>query len=278
MTTQATLINEVLDLERHIVDAEASRIWAENPCLAATHPTLEEFREGYAVTTSRAAACLADPRGLLSGMMQDQARYAATVGADVISRQHALRPNAAEGEVQSVAWRHRRCLVLWLYGSVVEGAGIPDSIYAPPILEALQRHSDAEAVVLRIDSPGGTGSVAQDICRALLQHRGRKIAIIDRRCYSAATLFIASADRVLMRRSASFMAHFARLSAFGNSDELRAHARQLEAADRALVRHLHAACRISLDELISTMKSERYLPPDEAVRIGFVHQIINDLT
>ena len=107
--------------------------------------------------------------------------------------------------------------------------------------------------------------MAEFIANRLQQHRGRKIAIIDRECLSAANFLTIASDRVLMRRNAVMMLHPHTLDTFGNADQLAERSKDLRQRDELLLRRLATARGISPDTFRPVHKSAKFMTADEAL-------------
>ena len=161
-------------------------------------------------------------------------------------------------------------LVIWLYGHIGPGAACSSDV----LCDVLHANSDAAAVVVRIASAGGDAGQAICIADAILQHKGRTVAVVDKFAYSAATFVAAHCDRVLMRSDASWMVHNSRLNTEGDARRLRATISDLEVMDLQLRRAYARKRRMTTFQVQQHMDAGAFLSSAQALAAGFVDTII----
>jgi ATP-dependent protease ClpP protease subunit len=248
------------------LEANARCLWDRDPVVRHTFSDFGEFLQQFIVAghgTNTAAA--------LDSWHREQSVYAAEARA----RASLGRYPATAGSRPAVVERRKARLILWLVGPVTPFRDIAPAITRTVICDALEQHSDASIVVLRIDSPGGSASDAQYISNAIASHPARKIAIVDHNCYSAANYFVAAADKVLVRANARMMLHRTSAPIDGNADELRTLAHELDRQDKIFCRMFAERRRgVRPSDVARLLPLERYLSADEAIRLGFADQII----
>ena len=118
-----------------------------------------------------------------------------------------------------------------------------------------------EEIELHIHSDGGDALDGMMIANVLSDHKGRKVAIIDGTCASAATFAAMACDKVKMRSAALMMIHGAWSDASGQPDKLREKADHLDkviAAMRPLYERRGSRRRKSISGL---RHRRRGLPP-----------------
>jgi ATP-dependent protease ClpP protease subunit len=245
----------------------AKQAWEESALLQYSYADLQTYLEHLLVTHGAAFAQIgADGLALLISE--------SAAARDAHARIQAARLPLSSRAPYRLADRCGPRLVLWLYGPLSDLAG-NGKINADLLVETLHAHSDALGIYLRIDSSGGSLSDARRIAEALMRHRARVVAIIDRTCWSAAVYIATVANRILIRRDATMMVHPSRCSARGDSYALSNRSIDLHTNDLAYQGWLRThRARINPDVLRELWKSERVFGADEAVRLGFADTII----
>ena len=168
-----------------------------------------------------------------------------------------------------VAQRIGDRLTLWAYGPLRSNLSHLHS--------AISDNADASEVIVRIDSPGGLFVPTLDLARALAVHPGRKVAIVDRRCWSAAVLVSVACDCALVRSNATVMIHLTRHHAAGDSDELMRAVVRARIADLDYQSFLSNRRNISRELVNELMPKEHYMCANEAVALGFADCVITAL-
>lgn len=257
-------IAAIRQLERRTLTAEARECWERNSSLRMAFADFGDFLQSFSAHAPAARD------GALSDVLDGFASSDSAAASTALARLAWLRGGSPIASGMGFAQRRDGRLILWLYGPVAVQAGVAGSVDANEVVRVLEEHSDAQAVICRIDTPGGIAAHAEQIAIALKAHRGRKVAIIDRQCFSAGIFFIAAADRVLMRRDATLMIHRYKRSAFGDHRDLKRFANELRDQDEALIRHLTVARGLHSEKVRQLMDAEAYLSASEACAVGLV--------
>jgi ATP-dependent protease ClpP protease subunit len=249
------------------LEHEARSSWNKDPILPRVFTDFGEFLQHYTFMASgrNNFDCTLDALHDVHSLQATEARA-----------RHALASNRSRANARpTVVERRGPRLILWLAGPVTPFKDIAPAITLSAVVDALDEHADASLVVLRIDSPGGDAHAGRYICNRLADHKARKIAIIDKHCFSAANYFAAAADRVLMRSDALMMLHRHSTPFGGNAEELRCAASNLERDDRVFSRMVAARRRgVRPEEILRLLPSERYLTAAEAVGLRLADAVM----
>jgi ATP-dependent protease ClpP protease subunit len=144
--------------------------------------------------------------------------------------------------------------------------------------KALNDNGDVQAIYLRIDSSGGDIAAAGRIATALIAHRAKKIAIVDRTCWSCAYRIAAAATRIFARKDATFMLHPTSCLSHGNHVDLRNQANVLQDIDYRYLDFIRSMRRkVSRDQLLELQRSERFFSATEALELGLVDRLTESL-
>ncbi len=142
-----------------------------------------------------------------------------SLGDERCARRILARMTGGKGEASTISargWRYRddswhdggKVAVLWLDGSIVDGksrrgfmgGNTMGSTTVVAQLRDLARRRDVKAVVLRVDSPGGSALASDEIWRATdeLKKRGKKLVVSMSRVAGSGGYYIAcNADRIV---------------------------------------------------------------------------------
>lgn len=161
-------------------------------------------------------------------------------------------------------------LVLWAWGAI-------DLTWADEAAAALDRWPAAQAVILRINSHGGQHLAAEFVHKRLRQHRGRTIAVVDQACHSAAAIVAAGCDLTWMRKGATWMVHRVRIAVDGDSGELSRAAFDAREIDAQVARKIAGRRGLAFELVRELRDSARFVPADEAVRLGLADRVIHGL-
>jgi len=131
-----------------------------------------------------------------------------------------------------------------------------------------------EEIELHIHSDGGDALDGMMMANVLSDHKGRKVAVIDGTCASAATFAAMACDTVKMRASALMMVHGAWSEASGQPDMLREKADQLDKVITAM-RPLYERRNVPSAKIDAWMASkETWFTAAEAKAEGLIDEII----
>ena len=242
---------------------ELVRIWNASPHLALAFADVEHFIE----------ASSAQSRGDVSRYVEN-----ATAWFDLthqrtqaaVARIRAARMLDTGSAGTPITERIGGRLVVWLYGSLGPRPALAD---ADVICRAIEQNADAE-IMVRIASSGGLAEHGDRIATSLSLHPGMSVAIVDKYACSAATTVACACRRIRMRSDAVWMVHEASATTWGTAAEIHAAADALAAEDLKSEQHYSSTRGIATDVVRTAMREARYLSADEAMRIGFVDEII----
>lgn len=237
---------------------------------------------------------VADVAHLFEAREYDADRAAATPLADDVARADELdgaleeaiggriRRRAAMGAFGPRAWaRPRRVAVVVIDGPFVDGErgeGVAARV------ERLARDRSVGAIVVRVDSGGGSSLAAERISSALRSARGRKpvIASVGARATSGAYLIASATDQVYANPTSvigGLSAMFARVNGSGpdgyrpfTAEEREELGRRLALAERALIDEV-AEYRELDAEVIERIEGGGFYSGDESVRIGLADHL-----
>ena len=163
---------------------------------------------------------------------------------------------------------------LMLYGDIAESFW-GDTISAKEVTEYLA-DLDVENINVYINSNGGVVDTAIAINNALRRHKAKVTANIDGIAASAATLITCAGDTVKMPKNALFMIHNPLTIAMGDSEEMRKQADVLEKYKNSIMETYLQKVNIDKEKLSELMDNESWLSAEEALKYGFIDEIIEN--
>lgn len=244
---------------------DAATLWAEFPMLARAYGDFQDFEEN--LRASHSCSMSHAVKALVQRLATARLEFAHAQERMAI----ATRPLSANDRPASMSARRGNRLILWLYG--------PTWFSGEPLLAALAANEDAAGILLRVDSSGGGLGAGIDLANALRNHRARKLAVIDRSCWSAAVLPTLACDRVYMRSNATMLIHRCSRWATGNADAFAEALRACRQDDDLVARAIVGSRkRIRPPNGFAALQgSEYFMSADEALRWGFVDRVLADL-
>ena len=163
---------------------------------------------------------------------------------------------------------------LMLYGDIAESFW-GDTISAKEVTEYLA-DLDVENINVYINSNGGVVDTAIAINNALRRHKAKVTVYIDGIAASAATLITCAGDTVKMPKNALFMIHNPLTIAMGDSEEMRKQADVLEKYKNSIMETYLQKVNIDKEKLSELMDNESWLSAEEALKYGFIDEIIEN--
>jgi len=138
--------------------------------------------------------------------------------------------------------------------------------------------SSVKNVDVRMSSPGGDVFEGRAIANLMADHRCEFDINVIAECCSIATIIALSGNSIHMSEGSVFLVHRCHTIAMGNSQELKALAKDLELIDETMVATYKKKTKMSEKDILSLMDENRYMDEKEAKELGFVDSISNDKT
>jgi ATP-dependent Clp protease, protease subunit len=157
-------------------------------------------------------------------------------------------------------------LQLKVYGRI-------DEKMTETITAALDAAPDANPIVIRVHSDGGSVDEAIVIHNRLKAAKGRKVVHIDGVAASAAPMIVAAGDEIHMAANAVQMLHAPRVKAVGNLADVEALAVRLRLAEDQMAGILAGRTGMSDTEVRAMLKSDKWLKASAAKELGLATHI-----
>jgi ATP-dependent Clp protease, protease subunit len=148
-----------------------------------------------------------------------------------------------------------------------------DTVSAKQFLSDLTELGDVDAITLRVNSPGGDVFDGVAIHNALKNHKATVTAHVDGIAASAASFIVMAADKIVMPSNSFMLIHGASGMSWGNADDMRAVADDLDRIDKSLTATYVARAGSSTAKVKALMKQDRLMDADEAKTWGFADEV-----
>ncbi len=148
-----------------------------------------------------------------------------------------------------------------------------DTVSAKSFLEDLKALGDVDQINLRINSPGGDVFDGVAIHNAIRNHKANVTGYVDGLAASAASFILMAADKIVMPANSFVLIHGASGFSFGNADDMRAVAEDLDRIDKSLTATYVARSKSSSAKVKALMKEDRLMDAAEAKEWGFADEV-----
>lgn len=168
---------------------------------------------------------------------------------------------------------------VFIYGEITKYAweeyGEVSSITFKNELDALG--DGLETINLYINSPGGSVFETMAIIAMLQRHPAEIISHIDALAASCASALPMISKRVIMYNNSMMMIHNAWTYAWGNANELRKAADDIERINQSMIQFYldRAGDKLDADTLKQLLDAETWLTAEEAMNYGLCDEIIS---
>ncbi|MET3969104.1 head maturation protease, ClpP-related [Bradyrhizobium sp. S3.9.1] len=151
-----------------------------------------------------------------------------------------------------------------------------DTVSAKQFLDDLTALGDVDAITLRVNSPGGDVFDGVAIHNSLKNHKATVTAHVDGIAASAASFIVMAADKVVMPSNAFLLIHGASGLSWGNADDMRAVADDLDRIDQSLTATYVARAKSTTAKVKALMKEDRLMDATEAKQWGFADEVTSE--
>lgn len=150
-----------------------------------------------------------------------------------------------------------------------------DKSTAQLFAEELKNLGDVSSIDLHINSNGGDVFDGQAIHTLIKSHKGFVTAYIDGLAASIATVIAMGADKVIMPKNAMMMIHNAWTGLYGNANDLRKMADDLDHINDTIVNTYLAKVKDKTDEatIRELMDKESWLNAEECLSLGLCDEV-----
>ena len=164
---------------------------------------------------------------------------------------------------------------LYIFGDITDWPWYEKDKDAYTIVKELQS-LEANQVNVHINSYGGDVSEGLAIYNVLKNSKAKVTTYCDGFACSAASVVFMAGDERIMNSASLLMIHNAWTYGYGNAEELRKQAEDLDKITQASVNAYMSRVTITEDELKEKMNAETWLTAEEALRDGFATKILEE--
>ncbi|MGL4300066.1 MAG: head maturation protease, ClpP-related [Candidatus Neomicrothrix subdominans] len=157
-----------------------------------------------------------------------------------------------------------------LYGEVDEFWGIDPAKFAVDF-----RAIEADAITLRINSPGGYVYDGIAIYNVVKDHPADITVVVDSLAASIASVIAMAGDKIVMNRGSEMMIHSAWAIAIGDADAMREVADSLDRQNKKIARIYQGRAGADLNAWLSAMARETWYDGPEAVAAGLADEAVD---
>lgn len=171
---------------------------------------------------------------------------------------------------------------IYIFGDIVDPTtqefwGMPADVSGYSLVQEI-KDLDVDVINVRINSYGGMVSEGLAIYNALRDHKAKIRTIVDGFACSAASVVFMAGDERIMHPASLLMIHNAWVTTWGDANQLRKDADDLEKITQATKSAYLEHINVSEEELTKMMDKETWILPDEALEMGFATAIMSEPT
>ncbi|WP_312288134.1 head maturation protease, ClpP-related [Terrisporobacter sp.] len=158
----------------------------------------------------------------------------------------------------------------WWTGEVKESKTSAKYIQAQ-----LEEYKDISNIDIFINSYGGSVKEGLAVYNQLKRHQAQKTVYIDGFACSIASVIAMAGDKVIMGTNTLMMIHHASMGAYGNAEELRKAANDVEVIDQASCSSYleKAGDKLSQEELTKLLDNQTWLNAEQCLQYGLADEI-----
>jgi len=151
-----------------------------------------------------------------------------------------------------------------------------DTVSAKQFLDDLNALGEVDDITLRINSPGGDVFDGVAIHNSLKNHKAKVTAHVDGIAASAASFIAMAADKIVMPANSFLLIHGASGMSWGNADDMRAVADDLDRIDKSLTATYVTRAKSTTAKVKALMKEDRLMDAAEAKQWGFADEVTSE--
>lgn len=159
----------------------------------------------------------------------------------------------------------------WWTGEIKES-----TTSAKYIQNQLEQSKDVSNIDIFINSYGGSVKEGLAVYNQLKRHPAQKTVYIDGFACSIASVIAMAGDKVIMGPNTLMMIHHASMGAYGNAEELRKAANDVEVIDKASCSSYleKAGDKLSQEELTRLLDNQTWLNAEQCLQYGLADEIV----
>jgi ATP-dependent Clp protease, protease subunit len=163
-----------------------------------------------------------------------------------------------------------------IYDEIGKSFWNEDAVGAKSFLDSLNGLGDVETITLRINSPGGDIFDGVAIHNAIKNHKAKVTAYVDGIAASAASYIAMAADKIVMPANTFMLIHGASGFVFGNAEDMRAVAGDLDRVDKSITATYVSRSKSTTAKIKAIMKEDRLMDAAEAKELGLADEVTKE--
>ena len=162
---------------------------------------------------------------------------------------------------------------IYIYDEIGTSWWGEETVSAKSFVDELKALGDVTDITLRINSPGGDVFDGVTIHNAIKTHKATVTAHVDGLAASAASYIAMAADNIVMPSNSFMLIHGASGMSWGNADDMRAVAEDLDRIDKSLTATYVARSNTAKVKISALHEEDRLMDAAEAKDWGFADEV-----
>lgn len=163
---------------------------------------------------------------------------------------------------------------IYIYGDITSWPWFEGEVSSYTLAKELEGLEDAENINIYINSYGGEVAEGLAIYNALKRHKAKVTTVVDGFACSIASVIFAAGDERIMSNTSLLMIHNAWNFTWGDANELRKEADDLEKITQASINAYMNIVNVEEKEIKEMMDQETWLNGQECLEMGFASKLI----
>lgn len=160
-----------------------------------------------------------------------------------------------------------------LYGDISSYSWWGDEVTPKQFKEDLDALGDITQLNIYINSGGGDVFAGQAIHSILKRHKATKTVYVDGLAASIASVIAMAGDKIIMPSNAMMMIHKCWTIVWGNADDMRKMADDMDKIDESIVAAYVGKTGLDKEDVVALMAEETWMTAQDAMDYGFIDEI-----
>lgn len=166
---------------------------------------------------------------------------------------------------------------LYIYGTIAKSSWWDESTVSSKSVKEKLETIEAKTIKVHINSGGGDVFESIAIHNLLKQHDATIEMYVDGLAGSGASIILMAGDKRYMPVNAMVMVHKASTYGYGNSDDFRKVADDLDKIDAAVIASYKSRFIGTTDELTELVTASTWLTAEESLALGFCTDVLDEV-
>ena len=163
-------------------------------------------------------------------------------------------------------------LDVYIFGEITSYPFFENDVSEHSIISQIA-NADVDRIDVHLSSYGGEVKSGVAIYNALKAHKAKVRTIADSLVCSIASVIFMAGDERIMKKASALMVHNAWKETWGNAEQLRKAADDLDKINRLSITAYTENSTLTEEEVKSLLDGETYISPEEALEYGFATAI-----